>query len=348
MKLKGHFLAGMAAMMSLACVEPSNAAGIIVKDAKIVNGRLYVVGTTALPGRQVKLDNRFVATSNAQKVFVFSLPNYLPSDCVVDLVSGTMTGVGVVANCAARGLSPRGAWVTNATYLKDDVVTFQGSAWRAKRNNVNRAPLTSTADWEKFVAKGDPGQAGPAGPAGPAGAAGPAGPMGATGPAGATGLMGPAGPAGTAGATGPQGSQGPQGPAGPSGFVWAVGIEGSGTGHTVFPGPNWEWAHATVRADTTAYQRVMGVVSISVQRLYGSTQVPLDVDLCYSDAGNAVPFHNYDRLTVTVGSTPIIISGAGHKFFQTGTRYVALCVKNRGADPVTLRGANGWMLIANY
>jgi hypothetical protein len=273
MNSKASFLASLLAIASLGLIGPAQAAGIAVTDEKIQNGRLIVTGTTLGPNQQVKLDNRYAATSNASRVFAFNLASYLPSDCIVDLVAGASTGSGIVAGCGARGLSPRGAWGTNASYLANDLVTFQGSSWRAKRNNTNKPPATSAADWEKFAAKGDPGQVGPPGPlgavgpagpagqvgpvgqAGPIGATGPAGPAGepgsagATGPAGPTGSAGPTGPVGATGPRGPQGAQGPTGatgPQGPSAFVATYSINGEPGLSAVPPNSAWMFVGPTV------------------------------------------------------------------------------------------------------
>lgn len=116
------------------------------------------------PGSHTR--RRFTVTSNATNVFAFSIADYLPSDCIVDLKSGTATGVGTVANCGARGLSPRGAWDPAATYLPNDLVLFQQSSWRAKQNNKNKSPAASAADWEMFAAKGAAGARGAQGPPG--------------------------------------------------------------------------------------------------------------------------------------------------------------------------------------
>jgi hypothetical protein len=61
---------------------------------------------------------------------------------------------------AALDLTARGAWSPSAHYVKDDIVTSRGSAWRAKRANTNKVPGStspSTAlDWERFAAGFNP------------------------------------------------------------------------------------------------------------------------------------------------------------------------------------------------
>src|SRR5688500_3333690 len=57
-------------------------------------------------------------------------------------------------------LNPRGTWSADVQYLRDDLVTSRGSAWRARRNNIGKVPGStdpSTAlDWERFAAGFNP------------------------------------------------------------------------------------------------------------------------------------------------------------------------------------------------
>jgi hypothetical protein len=191
---------GLATAASALSVGLAFAAVVTVTDAKVQAGKLIVTGQTPNASQAVTLDGRFTVKSAANKVFSFALTNYLPSDCIVDLKAGTSAGSGVVANCGARGLAPRGAWVATTPYLANDLVTFQGSSWRARVANTNKSPTTNVAIWEKFASRGA------AGAQGLAGAQGPAGPQGPKGPTGAQGLTGPQGPQGPAGpSTGPAG-----------------------------------------------------------------------------------------------------------------------------------------------
>ncbi len=211
-------------------------AAITVTDAKIVAGKLIVKGTSPT-GTAVKLDNLTAAPiDSATRVFSYNVV-YHPGDCIVDLtlVGATAPKVkAVVASCGPWGLRARGAWGAAATYYENDLVTYLGSSWRAKRLatgsvNLNKTPgvVGNSAYWEKLAAKGNTGPAGPQGLQGPAGPEGPQGPAGpAGGPAGPQGPEGPQGPAGAAGADGAIGPAGPQGPAGPIGADGAVGLAG--------------------------------------------------------------------------------------------------------------------------
>jgi len=246
-------LAANAAAVQQSAQAPAVAAGLTVKVATISAGRLVILGTARTPGALVKIDGTTLsAVADAQKVFRFDV-NYRTPDCRLTL--GTHAGkVSIlIGECGPMGVVPRGAWVSNRSYVPNDLVYDGGSTYRALRSNANRRPVTSVADWQMFAShgaagpagpkgqagaqgvqgvagaagpqgpQGDPGVDGAQGPVGPAGADGAQGPVGAAGPQGpqgdpgAAGAQGPTGPAGPQGATGATGSQGPQGPAGPSG-----------------------------------------------------------------------------------------------------------------------------------
>ncbi len=56
----------------------------------------------------------------------------------------------------ARGFNPLGAWSSAITYQPDDVVTFNGQTFRAKRTKAASQPAAN-AFWELFAAKGAAG-----------------------------------------------------------------------------------------------------------------------------------------------------------------------------------------------
>jgi hypothetical protein len=68
----------------------------------------------------------------------------------------------------ARGFNPRGPWIGARRYQPNDLVTSNGSTWRARRTNRNKAPVAGP-NWERFAAQGAAGPAGATGPQGPAG-----------------------------------------------------------------------------------------------------------------------------------------------------------------------------------
>jgi hypothetical protein len=197
-------------------VLPAAAADVAITDAKVVGGKLVVTGTTQTANMQIELDGgAFTGKSNGQKTFTFAVV-YLPTDCIVEVnkVGAVQTAKAVVADCGPAGVQPMGPWKATTKYLENDLVTWQGSSWRAKTTSTNRTPSTSGGYWEQFVARGGPGEIGPAGPTGP---------IGLTGASGATGTNGSEGPQGTAGPQGPVGATGPQGPQGLQGISGVVG-----------------------------------------------------------------------------------------------------------------------------
>jgi len=355
MRRERYLLASVAVAASLAFLSPGNAAGISVADAKIQNGRLYVTGTTPGANERVRLEGRFTTSSSALRVFTFSVANYLPSDCVVDLAAGSATGTAVVANCA-RGLSARGAWGTNVGYLADDLVTFQGSTWRAKRNNVNKSPLTSSADWERFAAKGDPGAPGPAGPAGPAGIAGPAGPVGpagASGPQGPRGLAGPIGPAGPVGPQGLQGEagfqgeQGPQGDQGPPGIISIVPLGGAAF---LIPAnsPVWSFDGQPATVTVSATDKITVSVTHPVRLSTGTAAAVLDVDACYQRTGLPITqFASTLYQQYTVGPASTTLSVQTTTTLPAATYLIGLCTRNRSTSAFSGDYMRGWLMVTN-
>ena len=113
----------------------------------------------------MRLDGQTSSTLNvksgADGAFGFSLV-YHPGDCVVGvqkLISPTSLGAAtsaLVANCGPAGVTPRGAWTQSADYVRNDLVTYLGSTWRARRGSSNKLPV-SGADWEQFAAAGEDG-----------------------------------------------------------------------------------------------------------------------------------------------------------------------------------------------
>ena len=251
-------------VVSASAVKEAQAADIAVSFAKIQAGKLVITGTTAIGNTKVRLEGQTAAVFNTtshptSRTFVFNIV-YHPGDCTVLLQKVNANNTlgpavaAVIADCGPLALAPRGVWVANYTYQINDLVTFGGASWRAKRSNLNRLPsTTNAADWEIFAAKGDTGPKGATGlqgaqgvrglqglqgfqglpgPQGPAGAVGAVGPTGPAGAAGAVGPQGPAGPTGAPGLTGPRGlagvdgAPGAVGPAGPIGPVGPRGEEG--------------------------------------------------------------------------------------------------------------------------
>jgi collagen triple helix repeat protein len=162
----------------------------------------------------------------------------------------------------APGVTFKGPYDSNQTYIANDAVGYQGSTYIATGSTTDNAPLNSDGTlnsyWALVAAKGDTGPQGIQGPKGDTGAIGPQGPQGAQGD---TGLQGSAGPAGPTGPTGPQGLKGDTGPSGPAGPLGPQGLTGdagaSGPQGPAGQGYNWRgnWDTATAYAayDTVFY-----------------------------------------------------------------------------------------------
>jgi len=157
------------------------------------------------------------------------------------------------------GFNFRNAFDNGASYVINDVVSFNGSSYVAiAATNPGDPTPDVNPNWSLMArqgatgpagaqgAQGPPGPTGPQGQTGATGATGATGPTGAQGPKGDTGAQGPAGPQGQTGATG---ATGPTGPPGPKGDTGPQGAQGA-TGATGPQGP----AGTTGQSATTVYQ----------------------------------------------------------------------------------------------
>lgn len=139
---------------------------------------------------------------------------------------GATGPTGPMGPAGSPGLVWRDTWSGSASYVINDVVSYNGSSYVATQANSGVTPEDDPSSWSLVASRGTDGAAGAQGPAGPQGPQGPAGATGAQGAQGATGPQGPQGdpgsqgPQGATGATGPQGPQGPQGPAGQNSVNW--------------------------------------------------------------------------------------------------------------------------------
>jgi hypothetical protein len=168
-----------AAFMLVAPGAEARAPDVTIDDARITGGKLVVSGKTRSGGMAVRLDGgsgRAFNTSSDRKTKAFQFEVvYHPGDCVIvvqRVLGGGKLGKpaeAVVADCGQEGVAPRGPWRANVDYARNDLVTSDGSTWRAERANRNAPPTASRNDWEMFAAKGGEGAEGPAGPQGPAG-----------------------------------------------------------------------------------------------------------------------------------------------------------------------------------
>ncbi len=156
------------------------AAAIRIEQALIDGGDLDVTGS-ADPGSVVILDGHFEFTADGSGRFAFKLV-YRPDTCIVELTSPTQDAVrAVIAHCGPSGVIPTGPWSNTRIYQTDELVTYDGSTWRALRSvPENRVPgsSASAAFWERFAARGAQG---PRGTKGDTGGQGPRGEAGAKG-----------------------------------------------------------------------------------------------------------------------------------------------------------------------
>ena len=159
---------------------PMAAAAIRIEQALIDGGDLDVTGS-ADPGSTVILDGRFELTVDGSGRFAFKLV-YRPETCIVELTSPSQPAVSaVIAYCGPSGVIPTGPWSNAKIYETDELVTYDGSTWRALRGvPANRVPGSSgsASFWERFAARGAQG---PRGPKGDNGAQGPRGDAGLPG-----------------------------------------------------------------------------------------------------------------------------------------------------------------------
>lgn len=308
-------------LLPVAAYAPS----ILITEAKVQGGRLIVSGQAPSANQQVKLDNRFTVTSNGSKAFAFNLSNYLPSDCIVVVRAGALAATAVVTDCAAAGLSPRGAWTTDTVYLPNDLVTFQDSSWRAKSASRGKRPDTNAAAWEKFAAEGETGATGP---------------LGATG---ATGATGPSGPKGDKGATGAGGATGPTGPRGASELVQLA-------SHP------WYYCPATIPPNATTDVGGASITLTTTRRIVSSAALPIKFPVgvtgaIFVDYGlNAHTSGDYalgSTQTTTVSPSWTILSATGDAVFPPGTVTVSLRVTNSGTTNLDIGCLSGWVMAAD-
>ena len=124
---------------------------------------------------------------------------------------------------AVANINPRGTWDVDATYMKNDMVVYEGSGFLCLLNNTSGIAPTNTTYWALYVSQGAQGPVGPQGPTGPVGPQGPQGIQGRQGPQGIQGLKGDQGEIGPEGPTGPQGPKGDTGATGLTGDRGPIG-----------------------------------------------------------------------------------------------------------------------------
>jgi hypothetical protein len=215
-------------------------------------------------------------------------------------------------------------------YLTNDLVTSLGSSWIAKRDNLNRLPITNPTYWEKFASKGDPGAAGPPG------ATGPQGPKGASGSPGLQGIQGPQGQQGPAGAAGQNGA---------SGIVQTVRL--SGIAGPLAPSPNSRFIGPTAVVTVTAGQRFTGFVTVPVS---SSGVTLLVVNLCHKlqGPGDLQPFGDpASDMSIPVTTPTMLAVASTIALAQPGTYEVGLCAINASGATASFDVLSGWIQVTN-
>lgn len=184
-------------------------------------------------------------------------------------------------------------WTSVTQFLTNDVGSYQGQLWFAKRNNVGVVPVEG-ADWTLLVARG---QQGPQGTTGATGAQGPAGAQGPQGGAGATG------PAGATGATGANGATGAGGTNGTNGATWRSGAAAPSNA----TGADGDFYLNTTSGDV--YKRVSGAYNIT-----GNIRGPQGVAGPQGAAGPQGPAGSITRKVVTVATTTVRVAMTGKTY----------------------------------
>jgi hypothetical protein len=308
-------------------------ARLTIADARIEGGRLVVTGTATRATQDITLDGRFTTSATpGTNGYKFRLA-YHPSDCMVEVRAGRDRAVAVVANCGPAGVSPRGRWSPSAEYLRNDLVLFEGSTWRARSANQNEPPGESAA-WQLFAARGQTG------------ATGQRGPIGATGP------EGPPGPSGLEGAEGPPGRPGDEGPPGPQGPPGVVRIASltSGPVGSINTGGVWAFVGRTALFSLTRAQRFTGSASLPISNTNELGSQGVDYDLCYQLADTPTPVGfsagRFQSTTIFDFDTELVVTSGSRAPRVAGTYEVGLCVRTESSVTALSGGnVNGWVMV---
>ena len=228
---------------------------------------------------------------------------------------------GIAGPIGPAGLTWKGVWSATGTYIKDDVVGFNGASYFCLAS-VSNSSTTPTSDPTKWALLASQGVDGPQGPTGPAGATGPQGPIGLTGLQGPTGATGAQGIAGSDGATGPQGSTGaagPQGPigltgpAGPAGATGATGLLSSGNaaGNT----PYWDGTQWVVNSSNLFNNGS----NIGIGTTSPSSKLQLVASGSSGDRNNMLRIESNNNASLTLKNTNANAGGGEYQLFASSS-----------------------------
>lgn len=143
---------------------------------------------------------------------------------------------GQVGPVGPAGLTWRGEYNNQASYIMDDAVAYQGATYFCLESVTGTSPLPENPSWALLAAqgargekgdKGDNGLQGIQGIAGQQGIRGVTGEQGLQGVQGERGIQGPQGLNGAQGVAGVRGLQGPKGDNGEKGDIGATGAQGT-------------------------------------------------------------------------------------------------------------------------
>jgi hypothetical protein len=323
-----------AASLALCWQAGGAAARLTITDAKIENGRLIVTGTATRSTQNVILDGRFrTSTTGGLNTYTFRLNRYHPSDCIVEVRAAGQTATAVVANCGPTGVSPRGRWSPDAEYLRNDLVLFEGSTWRARVPNQDEEPGESEA-WQLFAAKGEKGE------------------RGERGLPGRDGKDGEDGEDGKDGRDGEDGKDGQDGRRGPPGVVKIVPLTGGPVG-SIDTDSTWQFAGRTASLPLTATQRLTGSASLPITSSDGESTDDVDYDLCYRDLettplADPAPISDLDFQTATIVHTVVVATSGTIAPGAAGSYEFGFCVRTRSSlTSLTGDNVHGWVMVTN-
>lgn len=277
------------------------------------------------------------------------------------------------------GLVWKGAWDDTVSYVANDAVEYQGSAYVALAPSTN-VPPPDPAAWSVLAQQGSDGTQGPQGPPGANGDQGPVGPPGAQGLPGldwlgdwdsvlpyevddAVQFDGSAYVAVAANegeepdtsrswsllaAKGEQGDQGPAGPQGPPGTsgVTVAGFQGP-IGTIPSDVTDWTFAGPTTSVSLSTGQRMTGAADGWFG--YSSGPVPfIDYGLCWQIGSGALT-HFLGNDYITAGSPPqhFLLGTAATTQPPAGTYTVGFCLRNPGPAPLNFNDwINGYVMVS--
>jgi len=92
----------LAAFFLSLLIAPATSLALTITKASVEDGMLLVEGTTKKRNKTVKLDGEFETTSNADKMYAFSVL-YHPIDCIIKVKRGNLKQKAVVTGCGVKG-----------------------------------------------------------------------------------------------------------------------------------------------------------------------------------------------------------------------------------------------------